>query len=147
VARQVFQRRYGERVLTLPVSVEVVSMDVTGEQTAYTRRGLIDTGADRSGMSVRMAERLGLYYDMQRAEEVGNLNGVVSVGTAWVWLQLVDDMTGERTRTMQIPIAIETFDPEISWHPDVLIGMDVISHGRLTVDSTSGETVVTFELP
>ncbi len=28
-----------------------------------------------------------------------------------------------------------------------LIGMDIISQGRLTVDSTSGETVLTFELP
>ena len=28
---------------------------------------------------------------------------------------------------------------------DVLIGMDVIASGRFTVDSTGGETVLTFE--
>ena len=74
------------------------------------------------------------------------MNNVKCVGMAWVWLQLVNDDTGERVRGWNMPISIETLDPNLDWHPDVLIGMDMLSTGRLTVDSLSGETVVTFEM-
>lgn len=128
------------------VSVEVVAAGLTGERKSYTKRGLIDTGSNRSAISKRIADELGLEYHKPEGMTMDNLNNVEYFGDAWVWLQLVNDETGERVRTWHMPVSVIGYDEAISWHPQVLIGMDVIALGRLTVDSLSGETVVRFEM-
>ena len=141
-----FCRRYGDIVFRPTVSVEVVTAGILGERTAYTDRGLIDTGSNKSAISKRIADELGLEYHKREDMAMNNLNGVEYYGDAWAWLQLVNDETGERVRTMYFPLSVMDYDPDIDWHPQVLIGMDIISMGRLTVDSTSDVTVLTFEL-
>ena len=128
------------------VSVEVVASGLTGEKKSYTKRGLIDTGANRSAISKRIVDELGLEYRKPDGMTTDNLNNVEYFGDAWVWLQLVNDETGERVRTWHMPISVMGYDEAISWHPQVLIGMDVIAFGRLTVDSLGDETVLTFEM-
>ena len=124
----------------------MVAPGLTGEVIAYTKRGLIDTGANRSAISKHIADELGLEYHKREDMEMNNLNGVDYYGDMWVWLQLVNDDTDERLRTMYMPISVLGFDENISWHPQVLIGMDIITMGRLEVDSTSGHTELIFEL-
>lgn len=126
--------------------MEVVARGLTGEVIAYTKHGLIDTGSNRSAISKRIADELGLEYHKREDMDMNNLNGVDYYGDTWVWLQLVNDDTGERLRTMYMPISVMDFDENINWHPQVLIGMDIITMGRLEVDSTSGYTELTFEL-
>lgn len=144
--RRVFRRRYGEIVLRPEVSVEVVASGLIGENKSYTKRGLIDTGSNKSAISKRIADELGLEYHKRKGMTMNNLNSVEYFGDTWVWLQLVNDETGERVRTWHMPISVMGYDEAISWHPQVLIGMDVIAFGRLTVDSLGDETVLTFEM-
>ena len=135
-----FCHRYGEQRLTLPERVTLIATTITGESKATTDSALWDTGANRSTISTRMARRLGVDYVTEDGAEIDNFNGLEYVGTAWIWMEF------DGLRTSLTPVSVGRFK-EGGLHPEVLIGMDVISQGRLTVDSTSGETVVTFELP
>lgn len=118
----------------------LIAATITGESKATTDSALWDTGSNRSTISTRMADRLGVDYVTEDGAEIDNFNGLEYVGTAWIWMEF------DGLRTRLTPVSVGRFK-EGGLHPEVLIGMDVISQGRLTVDSTSGETVLTFELP
>lgn len=133
-----YEQRYGEVMLQLPVEVDVVAATYLGESRAHGV-GIWDTGSNRTVISKALADSIGLGYVYEDGMGLTNMNNVDYVGTAMAALELDGQM-----RTPFIPVVVGTLIP--GTHPDLLIGMDVIAFGRLTVDSRGDETVLTFEM-
>lgn len=130
----------------LPVRAELTVFLPWGDKcgAAY---GLWDTGANKTTISKQFADNIGI-VPVPPMDDEGNpitTANVRYIGTVTASL---------RIGKMLFPclmVAVNDLDPNGAQReagnllPDILIGMDVISQGRFTVDSTSGETVLTFE--
>lgn len=147
VAGKVFQRRYGELRGDLPEYVKVTVLTPLGERTD-AGIALWDTGADSVTLGKHFADRLGI-EPMPPMDGDGNPTTTANMrflGTATARLQIGDIVFPFKR------VNVTDFDPDGAQRaagielPDLLIGMNIIGLGRLTVDSTSGETVVTFEM-
>ena len=119
-----------------------------GEKTGHGT-ALWDTGADVTTLGRHFADRLEIVPMMPtdaNGDPVTTAN-MRFLGDATVRLRIGDIVIPYKT------VKVMDFDPDGIHQaagrdlPDMLIGMDIIARGRLTVDSTSGETVLTFELP
>ncbi len=128
----------------LPVIVEVTALTPLGEHSRKAV-GLWDTGCSRTNIDKHFADLLGMDYELDGDEYLVTAQQMNLEGQGVARLHIC----GSNITTPYFSVAVTDFDPynKIKDKPDVLIGMDVIGLGRLTVDSTSGETVVTFELP
>ena len=128
------------------MTVEVTANTPLGERTAMAD-GIWDTGATNTVIHKRLADRMGI-VPMPPLDEDGKPMATVQtnfLGTAAVRLRIGD---------VSVPyglVKVSDLDPDgINSSrgfdiPDMLLGMDLINLGRFCVDSTSGETVVTFE--
>lgn len=114
----------------------------------HTKKALWDTGASTTAITKEVADRLGA--EVVGWGDVGSIGGNSRAGIARVSLDLdgialhfievkIIDLTEREREAKRLGIPYT--------HPDVWIGMDVISLGRLEVDSTSGETVLRFTMP
>jgi predicted aspartyl protease len=98
--------------------------------------GIWDTGNSRTVISQELAERLGIDTSGERHLR-GSSFGQGETTSAVVNICIGDDV---------IPmVEIDVVRFASAEHYDVILGMDVIARGRLEVDSTSGETVLTFD--
>lgn len=95
-----------------------------------------DTGSRTSCISRRLAKELDL-------QETGRMTVITPSGTIEMPVHRIDlvlweDLSFNDLAVIEYPL--ENHDC------DILIGMDVISRGRLTVDSREGKTRITFSL-
>ena len=127
--------RYDEAVQRISTEIDVSTCGAPGIR--HRIKGAVwDTGATTSSISKRLAEEFGL-----KPIDTGMI--VTATGKAEVPIYLLDI---HLTQSCSIPCIKVFGSPMKNRGVDFLIGMDVISKGKLTVDSTSGKTVVTFEV-
>ena len=108
---------------------------VLGDRTEMAE-GIWDTGNSRTVISQELAERLGIDTSGERHLR-GSSFGQGEATSAVVNISIGDDV---------IPmVEIDVVRFASAEHYDVILGMDVISRGRLEVDSASGVTVLTFD--
>lgn len=110
-----------------------------GARSIRVRDAVWDTGSMASAIDSGLARELGL--PMIDASAIATLGGLVETSQYFVEIGLAEGMTVGPTRVNAV---------DMSSRPDgmrMLIGMDVISKGRLTVDSASGVTRMGFSLP
>ena len=107
--------------------------------------GIWDTGATDTVIGKHFADKMGMMVT-PRMDGDGNpltANDVRYIGTTTVKMLIGS------VQTPYLLARVNDFDPsgerQESELPDFMIGMDIICHGRFTVDSTGDETVVTFE--
>jgi len=113
-----------------------------------TDNALWDTGAVTTTITKELADKIGV--EPEGIVKVGSMGGNSDGYCAHVNLKLGDvvipflrvnvlDLTKreEEARREGLPYH----------HPDVWIGMDVISQGRFEVNSSGSETILTFEIP
>ena len=143
-----FERNYGCIADDLPERVLVTAITPLGERTLTTDKALWDTGATNTVIHIGFANRLGI-LPMPKMDGEGNMMALSEshhIGTATVRIRIGSAMTPLGV------VNVSDFDPDgINSSrgfdiPDMLLGMDVINLGRFCVDSTSGETVVRFEI-
>ena len=107
-------------------AIEVVS----GDQHAYTV-GFIDTGADNSVMSRRLADSMGM--ELKGCIEMVSASGHLIVGRqAEVGVRtLADDMTAD----IEIGVTDELFDDEIDENGvEVIIGLDFLEEVNMKIE-------------
>ena len=144
VAGKTFRFDYGKIVSQLVVSATVTVPMPWGEERKQGI-GLWDTGATNTVIGKHFAEKMGIMVTPKLDEEGNPLttNDMRYIGTATISMRI-----GE-IQTPYFTVKVTDFNPSGDRPkdelPDFLIGMNIISHGRFTVDSTSGETVLTFE--
>ena len=147
-APEVTTYRHDYKCLTprLTVTARVTGLTPMGEHTD-SAEGIWDTGATNTVISKTLAERLGI-DPMPPMDGEGNpitAHDVRYLGTATIKLRI-----GE-IETPFFRVKVEDFDPNNEVEdkeelPEFLIGMDWIASGRFEVDSSSGKTVLTFEI-
>lgn len=147
-ASEVTTYRHDYKRLTprLTVTAQVTGLTPTGERTD-SAEGIWDTGATNTVISKELADRLGI-DPIPPMDGEGNpitAHDVRYLGTATIRMRI-----GE-IETPLFRVKVEDFDPNDEVEdkqelPEFLIGMDWIASGKLTVDSSSGKTVVTFEI-
>lgn len=106
-------------------AIEVAS----GDQHAYTV-GFVDTGADKSVMSRRLADSMNI--EQKGYIEMVSASGHLIVGRqAEVYLRtLTDDMTAE----LEIGVTDELFDDEIDENGvEVIIGLDFLEEVNMKI--------------
>ena len=135
--KKVFREEYPDRMRFLPVGIDVVATGTMGEKRVKAY-GLWDTGATHTVIAKHVADRLGIEIHEMKNNEARAMQHREYHGRAFVALQI-----GE-IRTPFHWAVVADLDPDED--PDFLIGMNVIGSGRFEVDSSSGETVVTFEI-
>ena len=143
-----YEKHYGDFAARLTAEVEVTALTPLGERTLTTDKALWDTGATNTVIHIGFANRLGI-LPMPKMDGEGNMMALSEshhIGTATVRIRIGSAMTPLGV------VNVSDFDPDgINSSrgfdiPDMLLGMDVINLGRFCVDSTSGETVVRFEI-
>lgn len=119
-----------------------------GERTRSTKKALWDTGATGTVIHAAFANKIGI-VPVPPMDGEGNPMGTVEtnyLGTATVRIRI-----GSAVTPLGI-VKVSNLDPGGKYSargfyiPDLLLGMDLINLGRFCVDSTSGETVLTFEI-
>ncbi len=124
---------YDETVLRISTEIDISECGDAGSLHRI-KRAVWDTGATTSGISNRVAERLGL-------KPIDTGISVTSIGQAEVPIYLLDI---HLTRELTIRNIRVFGNPMQNRSEEFLIGMDIISKGKLIVDSTSGKTIVNF---
>lgn len=129
---------YGEASNRLTSDVEVRG-GFAGSPWCRVRDAVWDTGSMMSAIDEGLAREIGL----TKVDEsvVATMSGVVKASQYFVDIRLAEGMV---VRSMRVNAV------DLSGRPDgmrVLIGMDVISRGRLVVDSSGGATKMEFMLP
>lgn len=97
-------------------------------------KALWDTGSRSSCISRKLAKELELPETGRKT--VLTPTGSIEVPTHRVDLVLWDELSFSDLEVTEYPL--ERHDC------DILIGMDIISRGKLTIDSTSGKTKISF---
>ena len=129
--------QYGCRAKILTHRVHVVHGDYPAVKRAVLNvKAIWDTGADRTSLDIAIIERLGLRRLDLPPADINTGNGVVKSYAYEATLDMADDWEPFKCTVWSMPP---------SGSVQMLIGMDMIGLGRFEVDSTSGETVVTFE--
>ena len=126
---------YGSVVNELKDVVTVVHGDYPDCKRAMACKAIWDTGASDTAVDSNVIKTLGLRRADRPPRITNTGNGRVLSYAYHALIELSKDMPPLRMVVYEMP-------PSDVW---VLIGMDIICHGRFTVDSTSGETVLTFE--
>jgi hypothetical protein len=101
-----------------------------------TIQALWDTGANRSCVSARLAERLNL-FKIDTADTSG-INGVFSS-----FVYLVDIILPNMISVRNVRVAEFIDDNDF----DVIIGMDIITCGDFAISNYGRKTVVSFRVP
>lgn len=147
-AAKVFSRRMPDVTLTPVTDCEVMYLTERWQWNRYqTEKAIWDTGATTTAITKEVADKIGVVVTSWR--NVGSIGGNTVAGCARVNIRLGDivlpfwdvnvlDLTEREKEAERLKVPYD--------HPDMWIGMDIISMGRLTVDSTGGETVVRFEI-
>lgn len=144
MARKTFRFDYGEIVNQLVVGATVTVAKPWGEEHE-TAVGIWDTGATNTTIGKHFAERMGIAVTPKLDSEGDPMttHDMRYIGIATVKMRI-----GE-IQTPYFSVKVTDFDPDSERPkdelPDFLIGMNIISHGRLEVDCSGGTTVVTFE--
>lgn len=100
-------------------------------------KAIWDTGATGSVITVRAAKELGLVPTSKTIVQGVNSRDVKNVYA--VSISLPNKVT--------IPFVNVTECNDLSADYDVLIGMDIMSHGDLAITHSNGQTVFTFRIP
>ena len=139
-----YEKRYGELARRLTVDTVLTVMLPWCEQSVELH-GLWDTGATDTVVNRTLLEKAGIATFYEDNDEPVTLTEVNHAG--WVNGRLrIGNVV-----TPIFPVKVTDFDPDgrqaAMCHkvPDILIGMDVISSGRFTVNSIGDETILTFE--
>ena len=130
--------QYECRANVLTHRVHVVHGDYPAVKRAVTNvKAIWDTGADRTSLDIGIIERLGLrQLDIPPAEIITG-NGVTLSYAYEATLDMADDWE---------PFKFTVWSMPPSGSVRMLIGMDIIGLGRFEVDSTSGNTILKFEM-
>lgn len=99
-------------------------------------RGLWDTGASKSSITQRIADDLALSPIGQTG--VSTANGVIIVNTYFVDIVLLNGVVAKN-----VLVCCSNLGDDI----DVLIGMDIITHGDFSITNVNGETTFSFRTP
>ena len=128
-----YEVEYGELV-SRPLCMISIS-NPSDKKRAFCVIAAWDTGSTTSCISEELAEKMGLTV-------AGEKDCVVPSGTERRPTHYVNVVIGNNDigRLLVTNYTLEKHDC------DFLIGMDIISKGKLTVDSTGGKTTVTFEM-
>ena len=103
------------------------------------RDAVWDTGSAMSAIDAGLAEELGLVKVDEAA--IATMAGVAPCAQHFVDVRLAEGM---------VVRSIRVNAPDLSGRPDgmrLLLGMDVISRGRLVVDTAGGVTGMEFTMP
>jgi len=135
-----FTIRYNDKVRELGLQIEIAPINPkkTGLNTNNkTYNGIWDTGATNSVITTKVVNDLGL-------KPVGKVK-VFGVNTSTIASQyLVDILLPNR---VIMPGILVTETNGLSGNSEVLIGMDIIAEGDMSVSHGNRSTVFTFQLP
>jgi predicted aspartyl protease len=121
------------RQLTLPVKISIV--DTAGDE--YVTNGIIDTGADGSVISQRIADVLGASpYSFASVNTASEQNVITPIYRANIELQSGIRISGLNVTSGSLMDGTEC-----------LIGMDILNMGDLAVTNFDGKTCVSFRIP
>lgn len=125
-----------ERAIKTPVKVKNI---LTGNE--IDSFGVWDTGATNSVITKAAAQRLGLAVISM--VEVGGVHGKQTVPVYFVQLTLNNQNISVQVRVSEG--SVSSFSKE--GDAEILIGMDIITLGDLSVSNFNGQTVMTFRIP
>lgn len=114
-----------------------VSLPDSDDSSRSLSRALWDTGATKTCISINLANELGL-SPIDRTKVVGANNEPFFAPVFCVQL---------RMGSFLIPIQNVIGLPMDGTDRDLIIGMDIISKGDLSITNYSGRTVITFRTP
>lgn len=134
--RKTYRQQYNERVLTPWSSIEVSHLGWMGQWNKHKFIALWDTGSEWTVISKEVAQAVGA--ELTDGFSVRGIGGRKDASHAVVNLRI-----GDIVFPMKPVDVVEINDDD---HPDVWIGMDIINMGRFELDSSSGKTVLTFEI-
>lgn len=123
------------RRLLSDVTIENPHIMLTDRPSSDTCKAIWDTGATSSCVSANLAIRLGL-------PAIGKVN-VNGVGGATVRNRHIINFTFQNGVTFH---GVNVTDADLSGF-DVLIGMDIIAQGDLSISNYKGQTVFTYRIP
>lgn len=129
---------YGEIANRVTSDVEVRG-ESAGCQWCKVRDVVWDTGSMMSAIDLGLARELGLTKVDEAA--IATMAGTVKVPQFFVDVRLAESMIVRSIRVNGV---------DLSGRPDgmrLLLGMDVISRGRLVVDTLGGTTRMEFSMP
>ena len=126
---------YNSIVKELKHEVTVVHGDFPACRKGMRCKAIWDTGASDTTVDINVIKALGLRRADRPPRKMNTGNGQRLSYAYHAVIEISKDLPPVRMVVYEMP-------PSDVW---VLIGMDIISRGRFTVDSTSGETVLTFE--
>ena len=142
-----FQRNMQGHTLTPYTDCEIMALGPSDWIRHTTNNALWDTGAAFTTITKQMADQLDL--EVAGEENVGSIGGNVRAGRAMINIKL-DSIVVPFVNVNVIDLAEREQEAKAQGidyhHPDIWIGMDVISQGRFELDSTGDETILTFEL-
>lgn len=110
--------------------------------TFFPTKAIWDTGATNTTITRRAAEALGL-----QPIGKGNVTGVNSTSVENVHLAGLILPNGVRFSALRVTECESLSHPNDPIQCDVLLGMDVISHGDLAISNLAGQTVLSFRMP
>lgn len=108
----------------------------SSDSEIYNWKGIWDTGASKSSISNRIAEKLDL-IPIGKAQ-ISTANGIAAVPT-----YLVDFVLPNSVVFKNIIVSGADLGDDV----DLLIGMDIIKHGDFTITNTNGHTTFSFRIP
>ena len=135
-ATTTYRQQYTERVIAPWSYIEVSHLGWMGRWSGHQCVALWDTGAECTAISKEVAEKIGA--ELTDGTSVRGIDGAREASHTVVNLRIGD---------IVVPMKlVKVLDVSGEDRPDVWIGMDIISMGRFEVDSSSGKTVLTFEI-
>lgn len=126
---------YDETVQRISTELDV-SECCEGAPLHRIRKAVWDTGATSSVIAERAARRMGL-----KPVDMGVIitaTGQVEVPIYFLDVRLSNQLTVRNLRVMGSPMEQRDVD--------FLVGMDIISKGKLVIDNAGGKTTVTFTM-
>ena len=134
-----YKKEYEGLALVLEIDKEdcrVINRSVLGDKSEQVT-AIWDTGSPVVVISSRLAERLGCFIDTGNKREMGS-----SFGRGESYPTYIDLQIGPDYYPMVDAVVI---DFKTDKHYDLMLGMEMIARGTLEVDSSSGNTIVTFD--
>lgn len=134
-----YRRDYPALVSDLATDSQILYEGLLGShrETCY---GIWDTGSFHTAISTRFAKKLEAEV-RPSDKKVHSLMGAQIAGETNVSIFL-DDLVIPHINVLVLEFKVEAGVE----HPDILIGMDIISRGRFEVDCMSGHTIVSFDV-
>lgn len=104
-----------------------------------------DTGATHSAITKKVANDLQLRPTGVR--EVRHAQGKSMTNTYLVGMVLPDHVIVQQVLVTEVDLIPDDNDDEEAKHPQILIGMDIITIGDFAVTNANNETVLSFRVP